>query len=532
MDRQKYQELMGTFFEWNQPELVKIFSELLASAAAEEALTPAQIMSQNYETARANPEIHSIPGNLKDARDAIFPYFWGTDSWNNPLHLENVRGPANQASLIGAIACLLKNPNLCTDRYSQRSNELEVKAITALANLIYYHTIDPWGVFTIGGTISNLYGAKIGIERVLPGAMQVGINGRRVAGICSQAGHYSNQTVAGWLGIGTSNLIEIPTDANLSMRIDLLEETLHRLYREKTKVAYICATFGTTDGFGIDDVRAIRECTERISQEYGETMPQIHCDAAVGWTMSVLTDYDRKSNPLKFEPKLLGMIEKAQALNVGLRYADSVTIDFHKFGRGHYPSSAFIVNRREDLKYLARTVSDTPYFSDADASRDPALLTLECSRPAIGPYSVIASLNGIGLAGWQMLVARSLELAQRLKERLAKIEYCKVLNSETIGPSVNWWVLPKGRNAQEIFDRLVRNELSSEQIQRYSKEIRHLFEKRLKTMDAAVDARLGFTTSFGYCPNGVDIPAWKAVFFNPRTTDEIVDRMITSIEEL
>jgi hypothetical protein len=104
MDRSKYQELVSTFFEWNQPELVKIFAELLSAAAAENALTPAQIMSQNYETARANPEIHELPGNLKDARDAIFPYFWGTDSWNNPLHLENVRGPANQASLIGAIA--------------------------------------------------------------------------------------------------------------------------------------------------------------------------------------------------------------------------------------------------------------------------------------------------------------------------------------------------------------------------------------------------------------------------------------------
>jgi len=532
MDRSKYQELVSTFFEWNQPELVKIFAELLSAAAAENALTPAQIMSQNYETARANPEIHELPGNLKDARDAIFPYFWGTDSWNNPLHLENVRGPANQASLIGAIACLLKNPNLCTDRYSQRSNELEVKAITALANLIFYHTIDPWGVFTIGGTISNLYGAKIGLEKCVPGTMKTGVFGHRIVGICSQAGHYSNQTVAGWLGIGTSNLIEIPTDANLSMRIDKLEETLDRLYREKTIVAYICATHGTTDGFGIDDIQAIRQCAELKAREYSVTMPQIHCDAAVGWTMAVLTDYDRNGNPLKFEPGLLRMIEKAQTQNVGLRYADSITIDFHKFGRGHYPSSAFIVNRKEDLKYLARTVSDTPYFSDADASRDPALFTLECSRPAIGPYAVIASLNGIGLAGWQMLVGRSLELADRLKERLAKVEHCKVLNAGTTGPSVNWWVLPKGRNAQEIFERLERDELTAEQRQRYSKEIRHLFDKRLKTMDAALDARLGFTTSFGYCPNGHDIPAWKAVFFNPRTTDEIVDRIVASIEEL
>ena len=131
MDREKYQELVSTFFEWNQPAISQIFSELLSAVAAERDLTPSGLMSQNYETARANPEINVLPGNLKNARDAIFPYFWGTDSWNNPLHLENVKGPANHASLIGALACLLKNPNLCTDRYSQRSNELEVKAVTA-----------------------------------------------------------------------------------------------------------------------------------------------------------------------------------------------------------------------------------------------------------------------------------------------------------------------------------------------------------------------------------------------------------------
>ncbi|MEI8212723.1 MAG: pyridoxal-dependent decarboxylase [Planctomycetota bacterium] len=532
MDRKKYQDLVNTFFEWDQIELNKIFSELLSTAAAEKSLTPVQIMSQNYETARANPEIHVLPGNLKDARDSIIPYFWGTDSWNNPLHLENVRGPANMASLIGAIACLLKNPNLCTDRYSQRSNELEVKAITALANLIFYHTDDPWGVFTIGGTISNLYGAKIGLERVVPGAMQSGIHGHRVVGICSQAGHYSNRTVAGWLGIGTNNLIEIPTDENLSMRIDLLEEKLDALLKERTKIAYVCATFGTTDGFGIDDIQAIRQCVESKCREYGAAMPQIHVDAAVGWAISMLTDYDRTLNPLAFNTTLLGLIARIQQHNIGLRYADSVTIDFHKMGRGHYPSSAFIVNHRDDLKYLSRTVDDTPYFSDADARRDPALFTLECSRPAIGPYSVIASLNAIGLTGWQMLVARSLELAQQLKDRLASIEHCKVLNAQTPGPSVNWWVLPKGRNAEEIYQRLLKNDLSPEQWQRYTREIRQLFDKRMKMMEPELDARLGYTTSYGFCPHGHDIPAWKAVFFNPKTTDDIVDRIAYSIEEL
>ncbi len=469
---------------------------------------------------------------MKDARDAVFPYFWGTDSWNSPLHLENVRGPANQASLIGAIACLLKNPNLCTDRYSQRSNELEVKAITALANLIFYHTQHPWGVFTIGGTISNLYGAKIGIEKVVPNAMRKGLGGDRVVGICSSASHYSNLTIAGWLGLGTEQLIEVPTDARLSMRLDVLADTLDELYRAGTKVAYISANFGTTDGFGIDDIARIRELIDDYAVRYSVPTPQLHVDAAVGWAMTFLADYDLQSNPLKMNEDVLDTIRQIQGHCVGLRVADSVTLDFHKMGRGHYPSSAFIVNRRQDLQYLARSVHDTPYFADADIRRDPALLTLECSRPAIGPYCVMASLNGIGMQGWQMLVGRSLELAARLRQRLNQLEYCQVLNGGTCGPSVNWWVLPKGRNAAEIYEALLAGKLSESQIQRYCGEVKRMFDKREKMLNPAVDARLGFTTNFGFKPHGIEIPAWKAVIFNPQTSDAIIDRIIESIEEI
>ncbi len=177
MDQQRLNELIETFFTCDRKQLLEIFDEMLSALEAEQSMPPGVLMSRNYETAQANPEIHTLPGNLKDARDAVFPFYWGTDSWQSKLHLENVKGPPNFASLVGSLAALLKNPNLCVNTYCLRSNELEVKSITALANLIFYHTDSPWGVFTIGGTISNLYGGKLGIEKVLPGAMQKGLQG-------------------------------------------------------------------------------------------------------------------------------------------------------------------------------------------------------------------------------------------------------------------------------------------------------------------------------------------------------------------
>jgi L-2,4-diaminobutyrate decarboxylase len=532
MDRAKLEELINTFFVCDKKQIAQILDEFLSAMTAEEMLPPGTVMSRNYETAQANPEIHTLPGNLKDARDAVFPFFWGTDGWSSKLHLENVKGPASYASLVGAMACLLKNPNLCVDTYSQRSNELEVKAITALANLVFYHTDSPWGVFTMGGTVSNLYGGKIGIEKVMPGAMRTGLTGQTVAGIVSEAAHYSNSTLAGWLGIGTQNLHSIPTDRSVAMRLDLLAEKLEELYGAGTRVGFVIATFGSTDASGIDDVAGIRQIVDERAAHWGQPAPQLHVDAAVGWALCFLSEYHLEKNAFGLAEDTLPLVAAAQSHTQKLKYADSVTIDFHKMGWGHYPASAFIVNRRADLEHLFRPKEQVPYFSEADYRRDPALFTLECSRPAIGPYSVMASLNGLGLVGCQMLVANALEMAQSLKRRLDALDCCKVLNAETIGPTVVWWVLPKGRNAKEIFDRVERGEMPEQEWRHYFSEIQRLFHKREAAMDPAIDARLSFTTSMGYRPHGIDLPAWKAVFFNPRTDYAVIDQIIASVEEL
>ncbi|MCD6187305.1 MAG: hypothetical protein J7K09_03985 [Desulfuromusa sp.] len=532
MQDKTLQTIIDTFFTCNPEELTEIFNELLSALQTDGVHHPGGLMSRNYETAQANPEIHTLTGNLRDARDAIFPFYWGTDEWYSKLHLENVKGPANYASLVGSLACLLKNPNLCIDTYSQRSNELEVKAITSLANLVFYNTETPWGIFNMGGTISNLYGGKIGIEKVCPGAMSKGLQGETLAGLVSEAAHYSNKTLAGWLGIGTDNLHSIATDSNFAMRIDLLADKLDELYRQEVKVAFVIATFGGTDGFGIDDVAAIRKLIDEKATEYQVPAPQLHIDAAVGWILCVLNEYDLKENSFGVDDEVLPIIGKIQQHAKALKYADSITVDFHKMGWGHYPASAFIVNRREDLRYLLRTLDQVPYFSEAEYRHDPALFTLECSRPAIGPYSVMASLNGIGLRGYQVLLANSLEMAAFTKKEIDKLDYCKVLNTDTTGATVLWWVLPKGRNAEEIYSKLERGELSLEEQGQYFHEIKHLFDKRSADLNPKIDARLSFTTSIGYSPHGINIPAWKAVFFNPKTDRPVVEQVIRSIEDL
>lgn len=251
---------------------------------AEETLPPACQMAQNYETAASNPEIHLLPGNLKDARDTVFPYFWGTDSWSSPLHLENVKGPANYASLVGALACLLKNPNLCTDTYSQRSNELEIKA-------------------------------------------------------------------------------------SMAMRLDLLETKLEELHRDGARVAFVVATFGTTDAFGVDDVAGIRKLIDLFATRHRVPVPQLHVDAAVGWVLSFLADYNIAQNPLGFSDDLLPLVWRAQRYTEGLRVADG-SLSADQYAR--YTDEIHRLFERREKAMGDQPISTTPPTSSSIASRAPS----------------------------------------------------------------------------------------------------------------------------------------------------------------
>ncbi|MCW8892790.1 MAG: hypothetical protein OQL18_05675, partial [Deltaproteobacteria bacterium] len=70
MQDKTLQEIIDTFFTCNREELMEIFNELLNALQTDGVHNPGGLMSRNYATAQANPEIHTLTGNLRDARDA------------------------------------------------------------------------------------------------------------------------------------------------------------------------------------------------------------------------------------------------------------------------------------------------------------------------------------------------------------------------------------------------------------------------------------------------------------------------------
>ena len=195
---------------------------------------------------------------------------------------------------------------------------------------------------------------KLALEKLSGGrTMREGIR-EDIKIVSSAASHYARLNVAGWLGLGTDNLVTIPTTRDNEMSLADLEDYLRQALARKEKVAAIIATMGTTDAFGVDDLTGIVGLRDHLCQEFGLTYrPHVHADAVIGWVWAVFRDYDFGVNPLGFHARTLKSLQQSLGRLGDLSLADSLGFDFHKTGYAPYISSAFLAKDRQELALLS-----------------------------------------------------------------------------------------------------------------------------------------------------------------------------------
>ncbi len=149
-----------------------------------------------------NAAIPASPSSVEEVTSDLVGYLRGMTISSHPHTQQNVIAPPTIPSLIAVLLASLHNPNIAWDEYSRLVALAEVEAVGITARLVGYDPGKAGGAFTFGGTGTSLYGAKIGLEKACPGAMQTGVSDD-VAVLVSDAGHYCAHNIVGWLGMGT-----------------------------------------------------------------------------------------------------------------------------------------------------------------------------------------------------------------------------------------------------------------------------------------------------------------------------------------
>ncbi|NVM04192.1 MAG: aspartate aminotransferase family protein [Candidatus Helarchaeota archaeon] len=473
--------------------------------------------------------------NLETIINQIIDYCKGMYNWSHQNAMMNVIGPPPISGIIAKIAGCITNANIVSDEYSHKLALAEIEAVSMLCNLIGYDSKKSGGVFTFGGTGTNLYGIKIGLEKCAPGTFNKGLQNtkEKVKIFASDCAHYTKYSCAQWLGIGSDNVVIIPTSQNNDMLLDVLDEKLRETIDAGQKIACITATEGTTDAFGIDNMKGIVKIRDKMVKDYNLSYtPHIHADAVIGWIWAVFNDYDFESNPLGFKERTLASLVATSKLIKDLSLSDTVGIDFHKTGYAPYISSLILIKNRADLNLISRDTTVMPYLYQT-GQYHPGIFTLECSRDASGPINGMANLKLLGKEGYRVIIGHVVEMAELLRDKLESYEFIDVLNDYNYGSVTLFRVYPDGIKSRIQTQKELKDPVFAEDLIKYNKYNRKIFDYTVQKAYKGEGVALSFTEAYRHTTydSSQVISAIKSFIMSPFTNKKSIDKVVEQVLE-
>lgn len=460
-------------------------------------------------------------------------------NWEDPAAVENVICLPSDPAIYGSIMGTVANPNLVYQEYCGTAEKMERAVVAQVAELAGYDPDVATGVFTQGGTFCNMYGYLFGLRKSMPDSIHFGLESCQDYRIInSQGGHYSNTTNLSILGVDIRNKtirIQLTDDNHMDMQD--LEDQLTACFRLNCLVPTIMLTMGTTDTFGVDRVKPVHDLITRLCDRFDIAVrPHIHVDAAVGWPMIFFLDYDFDNNPLDInQTTLKGLKRHAQSFHE-LKYADSFTVDFQKWGFVPYTSSLVMVKDRADMKALEHDPENFSYFENDVQGNTHLQSTIECSRSASGMFGAYTGMHYLGKEGYQALIAHGLQNANYFRERLSQIPGIHIIASDNQGPSVGFRIYDSRSVSDAALEFSKEKEFPNDdqyhqRVRRNTRYHRELFLNRKKRH--LYTNWVEFITHSDYDEKGQwsKIPGEKAVFMNPLTTRQNIDTFIDSLLE-
>ncbi len=253
-------------------------------------------------------------------------------AFHNTSYVAHLNCPVLIPALVGELIATAVNTAIETWDQSTSATLIEQEIINWICNEFKLPKNSD-GVFTNGGTQSNFMALLMARDHYAYQHYGINIKENGFTDViskfrffCSEKAHFSIQKNAALLGMGYQSVIKVRTDANYKMDPEALLLALEREKQLGNIPIAIVATTGTTDFGSFDPVETI----SKIAKDYNMWL---HVDGAYGGCF-VLTDTHKH-------------------LLEGVRYADSVTIDFHKTLFQPVSSSAFLVGDKSNFKYVS-----------------------------------------------------------------------------------------------------------------------------------------------------------------------------------
>ncbi|MBT3405276.1 hypothetical protein HN832_04850 [archaeon] len=405
--------------------------------------------------------VSQTPLNSREVYKNFNNFLSGCINWKSNQAQFNITPPSPHSTIAaGAITSLL-NPNAIWDVACGKLANLEIYLSEYLASLCNWNK-NPSGIFTFGGTGTNMYGLKIGINKCVKDFSEKGMP-RNVYVISNDEGHSCHVTLCNWLGIRKKNCIRIKTSKFGSVEADALLKKVESLIKAGNKIACVILNGGTNFNLVIDPIKKISLGLRCLSKKYNlDYVPHIHIDSVIGWVFLLFKDYNFKINRLNFPESVRNKLEVIYSQIKDIKYADSFGVDFHKTCFCPYSTSAFVLKNSGDWNYIS---PDKKVFIHQDFNHGgykPGQYSLETSRPATGIVSAYATLNTLGVDGISSILANYLYISEDLRSRIERTDNLFNLNKDSNGWATFFSVTNRGDSFASIYHNRNDSEVLSQ----------------------------------------------------------------------
>ncbi|MGA9173876.1 MAG: aspartate aminotransferase family protein [Thermoactinomyces sp.] len=359
---------------------------------------------------------------------------------HHPACSAHLHCPPLIASLAAEAMISATNQSMDSWDQSGAATLLEEKLINWLCRLFGY-TGKGDGVFTSGGTQSNLMGLLLARDRYLKERLGWSVKkdglppeADKMRILCAETAHFTVKQSAALLGLGEKAVVSIKTDEHQRMCLQDLDKQLTKLHSEGLLPFALIATAGSTDFGSIDPLPELSIRAKRSGLWF-------HVDAAYGG--AVMLSHQHKG-------KL-----------AGIETADSIAVDFHKLFYQPISCGAFLTKNASHFE-LIKLNADYLNPEEDETQGIPNLVSKSLSTTRrFDALKLFISMQAIGRASFAKMIDDTIELAKQTARLIAADPELECINHE---PSLNAVVFryitsKSDENLQNQINRWIRHSL-------------------------------------------------------------------------
>jgi glutamate/tyrosine decarboxylase-like PLP-dependent enzyme len=341
---QNTETLLAAFFEIIQPYLAK---SNLPENKVVEYLSPGELRQRmDLPVGRSGESFEQILGHISQ-------YLKYAVDTGNRQFFNQLYGGFDLPAFMGEVVTALANTSMYTYEVAPVATLIEAEMIDKMCGIAGYENGD--GIFLTGGSNANLVAMFSARNRALPEIKSSGLHrAPRLSAFISEQAHYSFETAANLLGIGSANVYKIKSSKAGKMLPDDLARQMQQSAGKGEKPFFVAATAGTTLLGAFDPIPEIGEVARRYNA-------WVHVDGSFGGSLIL-------------SPRM-------RHLFAGLENTDSFTWNPHKLMNVPLVCSAILVREKGQLQKNLTNLHDNYIYHDTDTGDfDLGKKSVQCGR--------------------------------------------------------------------------------------------------------------------------------------------------------